>query len=266
MRIHHCLLASLLVLGAASVAVADDAADAAAHAATGKKAFADQRYPEAIAEFRAANALAPDPKLLYAIAQAQRLAGDCAGAIESYEAFIATKADPKLSEYSAENIKRCREDLANAPPPTEPTPVEPTPVEPTPVAPTPEPAPVLVPPGPGPGPIDGGGRPWYRDWIGDGLVVGGVVGIAVGTSFVISGRSSAQKANDATDYASFLAARDAASSALTRQRIGVGAAIVGAGLVVGGILHYKLGASGHEVRVGAVPTAGGAAVYAGVDL
>jgi tetratricopeptide (TPR) repeat protein len=265
MRIHHHVLAMLLVTLAAHGVHADPTA-AAVHAEAGKQAFAEERFAEAISEFRAANALDPDPKLLYAIAQAQRMAGDCAGAIESYKAFLATKPDAKLSEYSEANIARCKEDLAKLAAKAKTAPPEPVPVKPPPNPPTPEPAAVAltVPP---PDPVDqGGGRSWTRDWIGHALVGGGVATAAVGAVLVVSGRNAAAAANDASDYASFLEARAAASSALTKQRIGIGAAIVGVGLIVGGVIHYRLGSSGRELRVTAVPTEGGAAVFARVDL
>ena len=53
---------------------------------------------------------------------------------------------------------------------------------------------------------------------------------------------------------------------MTKQRIGIGAAIVGAGLIVGGIIHYRMSGGSHEVRVTAAPTAGGAAVFVGGEL
>jgi tetratricopeptide (TPR) repeat protein len=261
------LLTALVLLVAAPPARADSPnAEADKHAEAGKAAFAAERYSDAITEFRAANALRPDPKLVYAIAQAQRLAGDCAGAIKSYQEFIDTKSDAKLSEYSEANIARCKEELAAKP--------TPAPVEPTPPAPAPDPSPAPAPSEPSSSeirlpppeePTDTGSRPWYRDWIGNALVITGVAGVAVGTTFYVQGRNAASKANDAADYDSFLDAREAASSALTKQRIGLGAAIAGVGLVVGGILHYRISGK-REVRITAVPTAGGAAVFAGVDL
>jgi hypothetical protein len=256
MRIHHILLSTIVLLASASDARGDAAADADKHVAAAKAAFAEERYPDAIAEFRAAHALRPDPKLVYSIAQAQRLAGDCRGAIVSYEEFLATKPDAKLSEYSEANIAQCKKVIASQPEPVvEPTPppVEPAPVEPT-------PTPILE-----PSPPPEGGRPWYRDWVGNALVIGGVAGIAVGATFYVSGRNAAGKVNDASDHQSFLDAREAASSALTKQRIGLVAAGVGVGLVVGGVLHYKMSGK-REVRVTAVPTNGGAAIVLGGDL
>lgn len=259
MRASTILLTLVLT---ASAAQAGPDAELKKHEDAGKAAFAAERYADAIAEFRAANDLKPDPKYVYSIAQAQRMAGDCAGAIESYQAFLATKPDAKLADYSKANIDRCKEELAKNP---KPAPVEP--------APTPTPAePAITPSEPTPTPITGpvdtgdGARPWYRDWVGNAMVIGGVASAAVGTTVFLSGRSAANKVNNADDYTSFQDAQDAASSALTKQRIGIGAAIVGAGLIVGGILHYKMSGGGHEVRVTAVPTVGGAAVFAGVDL
>jgi len=265
MRIHHVLLAALLTLSTRD-ARGDTAADIAKHVEAAKAAFAEERYTDAIAEFRAANALKPDPKIVYSIAQAQRLAGDCKGAIESYQEFLTTKPEAKLKEYSETNIAQCKKELASQPtPPVEPTPtpvVEPTP---TPVEPTPTPVVEPTPMPTQPEPPPEGGRPWYRDWIGNALVIGGVAGIAVGATFFVSGRNAASKVNDASDHESFLEARDAASSALTKQRIGLGAAAVGVGLVVGGVLHYKMSGK-REVRVTAVPTAGGAAIVVGGSL
>jgi tetratricopeptide (TPR) repeat protein len=258
MRIQHVLLATMLFLSTRD-ARGDTAADLAKHIDAAKAAFAEERYDDAIAEFRAANALKPDPKIVYSIAQAQRLAGDCKGAIESYQEFLGTKPDAKLKEYSEANIAQCKKELASNPPPV----VEPTPtpvVEPTPT-PVLEPTPTPVTPDPPPE----GSRPWYRDWVGNALVIGGVAGIAVGATFFVSGRNAASKVNDATDHQSFLAAKQAASSALTKQRIGLGAAAVGVGLVVGGVLHYKMSGK-REVRVTAVPTDGGAAVVVGGSL
>jgi hypothetical protein len=265
MRIPHLLLATLLILSTRD-ARGDTAADAAKHVDAAKAAFAEERYADAIAEFRAAHALKPDPKLVYSIAQAQRLAGDCKGAIASYEEFLATKPDAKLEEYSKANITQCKKELASQPKPVvEPTP---TPVEPTPTPVEPTPTPVVEPtpmPTPTPEPPPEGGRPWYKDWVGNALVLGGVAGIAVGATFYVSGRNAAGKVNDASDHQSFLDAKESASSALTKQRIGLGAAAVGVGLVVGGILHYKMSGQ-REVRVTAVPTADGAAIVVGGSL
>src|SRR5688572_14519545 len=143
MRINSLFVAAVVSLVAhAADAQADDAAKAAEHIAAGKKAFAEARYADAIAELRAANALQPDPKLLYSIAQAQRMSGDCASAITTYEELIKAKSDPKsdpkLVEFSEANVTRCKEQLAKEPP--KPLVKEP-PAEPLPPS-TPQPRPI----------------------------------------------------------------------------------------------------------------------------
>jgi len=233
----------LLLIALTSPAFADGAAD---HVAAGKRAFADQRYAEAAAEFRAAYDLQPDPKLLYSIAQAQRMAGDCTGAIASYEAFIATKSDPKLSEFSKENIARCKELLAKEPPP--PPPVE------KPAEPQPQPPPVEKPieramPPPLERPVaPAGGAPWYRDYVGDALLGSGAVAIVVGSVVWLGGRNAASAANDATDYATFVAKRDAAASAVTKQAVGIGVGIAGVALAIGGVVHFTIAGGRGEVH------------------
>jgi tetratricopeptide (TPR) repeat protein len=79
------------------------------------------QYAAAIAPLRRAYELYPSPELLYDLAQAQRLAGDCAGALVAYRAFVATepeeplrsRADAKLLE-----MERCVEQarVSNPPP------------------------------------------------------------------------------------------------------------------------------------------------------
>jgi len=242
----------LALLATAVSASADPAADAAAHSAAGKKAFADGKYTEAIAEFRAANALQADPKLLYAIAQAQRMANDCAAAIISYEEFIKTKADDKLVEYSEANITRCKEQLAKEPP-KDPI-VAPKPIE-------PPPKPVVVEPPP---PRDDRAS-WTSDWVGHGLVGGGVIAGAIGIVLWTGGRSDAAAAADAENHADFIAARAAADGAVTKQRIGIGIAVTGVAAIAVGIIHYRM-AGNKEVRVGAAPAANGGAVFAKVTF
>lgn len=242
------IVTTWLVAGAA---LADPASDAAAKAEEGKKAFAENRYADAIAAFRAANELVPDPKLIYAIAQAQRMAGDCAAAVTSYEEFIKTKADDKLVEYSQANITRCKEQLAKEQPVQPVEPVKPV-----------EPAQPVAQPLPPPPPPREQPASWTGDWLGHGLVVGGVIATALGIVVWSGGRGDAAAVGDATTHEEFLAARDAADGAVTRQRIGLGLAVAGLALVGIGVYHYTtIGTK--EVRVGAAPAEHGGTVFAG---
>ena len=215
-------------------------ADSARHVAAGKRAFAEHRYVDAIAEFRAALAARRDPKLVYAIAQAQRLGGDCASAISSYEELIAKSRDRELVSNSHVNIARCRALLAIGAPASAPEPEQ--------ALPLPEPPPAAPPPPPPPPPPTPSVVPAVplcaveqrsHDTLGYGLVATGVVATLVGSIAWYRNRRSAEVANAATDYGSFLEAHDAAASALRWQHLGVGTGIAGLGLVVAGAVTVR---------------------------
>jgi hypothetical protein len=76
----------------------------------GNVLYRQGNYDGAIAKFRAANTLAPDPLTIFAIAQAQRLGGDC-HALESYAAFVAATPNTGLTAvaqtHMADLARRC---------------------------------------------------------------------------------------------------------------------------------------------------------------
>jgi hypothetical protein len=122
MRAVVSLLAALalLPLGRAAAQPSPEASPGTAAAEARKEAarlFAEGRalhqagdYASAIAKFRRANDLAPDPLVLFAIAQAQRLAGDCA-ARDTYASFLAaapaTSLRASVEKHIAELSTRC---------------------------------------------------------------------------------------------------------------------------------------------------------------
>jgi len=224
-------------------------ADSARHVAAGKRAFAERRYVDAIAEFRAALAARRDPRLVYAIAQAQRLGGDCGSAITSYEELIAKSRDRELVSNSRVNIARCRALLAagepvSAPEPEQPLPL-PAPPAPPPFVSSPPPPPPLPLPLPLPPPSVAPVAPLRvveersHDTLGYGLVATGVVATVIGSIAWYRNRRSAEVANAATDYGSFLEAHDAAASSLRWQHVGAGAGIAGLGLVIAGAVTVR---------------------------
>jgi tetratricopeptide (TPR) repeat protein len=105
----------------------------------GLRHFEARRYDEAIADFEAAYLVTPAAGLLYNMAQAHRLAGNCAKALSYYEQFMAAAPAAKMRERTAAQIaemQRCL--IAAAPPPvTVPDPPAPTPPAPDPPAPAP---------------------------------------------------------------------------------------------------------------------------------
>jgi tetratricopeptide (TPR) repeat protein len=110
------------------------------------------QYAEAILPLRRAYELYPSPELLYDLAQAERLAGDCEGALASYRDFLATEpSEPLRSRASSklDEMERCSEESrSNATPPSSSAPeaavAEPAAAAPPPAEPTRAPTPAAV--------------------------------------------------------------------------------------------------------------------------
>src|SRR5688572_3171688 len=114
-----------------------------------EEAFQAGRYADAAEAFGEAYAEEPDPKFVYAQAQAERLGGDCAHAIEHYDRFLALDPEAGAAEDARTNRERCRQELERRRPPPPPDPPPPRVVEPV-----DESAPT---------------RPWHRDPLGGAL-------------------------------------------------------------------------------------------------
>ena len=82
---HHPRLLVLLLALASAPALADEASD---HADRATRAYNLQDWNTALAEYRKAYQLDPKPETLWAIAQTQRLSGDCRSAVLTYKAYI----------------------------------------------------------------------------------------------------------------------------------------------------------------------------------
>jgi len=91
------VIAVVLVVGAAS-ARADEADDVRARelAESAQRHFDLGEYEEAIAEYREAYQLSPRPGLLYNLAQAFRLQGDCLTATRMYRNYLRLEPDSKM--------------------------------------------------------------------------------------------------------------------------------------------------------------------------
>jgi tetratricopeptide (TPR) repeat protein len=105
------------------------------------------RYAQAAAAFREAYRLVPAPGVLFNLAQAYRLKGDCKRARRTYRKFLKVSTDPAQSANALEHLGtlgRCGEQ----PPAVEPPAPAPQPQ----VLPTPAPAPPVIQPAPPPPP------------------------------------------------------------------------------------------------------------------
>lgn len=107
------------------------AAPAAARAEENKQALARSLFNLAIGEYQAkdyegaaaslakSHALDPRPEALYALAQAERLAGRCKDALAHYEELLELSKDDKIIKRVHENIALCKQIEAGKPAPEE---------------------------------------------------------------------------------------------------------------------------------------------------
>ena len=224
---------------------------AKAHIDAGTKLYNVQKYEEAAEEYQKAYLLDPKPAYLYASAQSQRLGGDCAKALRSYDAYLRTNPPEAEKVKARTNIERCEQDLKDRPPPVAEIapPIQVIEVPTPPPAPVPEvvvvPPPPLQPPSKLPGHL---------------LVGGGVAVAAVGVVFLLRGRGAIQDHNNASTYDDFIATRDGIDSAKLQQTLGVSAIAVGSALIIGGIAFYTVRSGERSSSVSASVAPGTASV------
>jgi tetratricopeptide (TPR) repeat protein len=103
-RLLLTLLAGLAVhAGTPAAARADERSIAREHFERGRKQFDLGRYDAAISEYSAAYEIKDDPALLYNIAQAHRLAGHAAAALQFYRRYLAR--EPRSPQRSEVEVK-----------------------------------------------------------------------------------------------------------------------------------------------------------------
>jgi tetratricopeptide (TPR) repeat protein len=220
------LMCPLVIATASSTARAGDPATAEQHLDEGTKLYNVQEYDKAAEEYQAAYLLDPKPEYLYAVAQAQRLGGDCTKALQSYRAYLRSEPSAEQREKAEKNIERCTEKLqhfqlkitvprletksqSSTTLPTMPQPVGPPP-------------------------------PTKNYVLGHILVGVGVAAIGGGAYFYRKGNRAIETHNSAQTYDTFDATNMGLDDARRQQTIGVSAAAAGGGLLVGGILYYVL--------------------------
>jgi tetratricopeptide (TPR) repeat protein len=225
--LHAGLVASLALasLPAYAAAPADVLQDAAAreHFDAAQAAFDRDDYAAAIPELKAAYAIEPNPMLLYAWAQAERFAGNCARASELYRQFLETEPAPEVARLARVNIRDCQAELGITPPKANPTTPAETETE-TETATETEPVPES----------DGDpAKPWYADGAGWALVGLGVVGMSVGLGVYVTGRRDTVDAPRVETESDYLEQVDRAR---VMQQAGVGVLGAGSGLLLAGII------------------------------
>jgi tetratricopeptide (TPR) repeat protein len=175
--------------------------------------YAAHQYRAAIIELEAAYALDPRREILFAQAQATRLAGDCPAALPLYDRFLAS--NPPLPQVEATRIAVARCEAAALAASAPPRPVTPPPA-------------IAVPPPPPPR--------WYNDRAGGALLGAGLVGVGAGAALIASAHSADNQARAVTDrYDTAVGLRDRAER---RWAWGLGAIVTGSALIAAGAGRY----------------------------
>ena len=210
------------------------------------RAFHDAgNYAAAITAFTQAYVMAPSPALLFNLAQAYRLQGDCEDAALMYRRYLATNPSPEgraLAEMHLASVERCIHMLSLhipvespsghivAPPPREKL---------TAVATTPGPA----------------SKAQIEKDVGVGLVLGGTVALAAATYYTVAAHNAS---NDvAAAYAMGAKWKDVAPIDERGKTAAARAKILGAGGVLGvagGIVTYLIGRHTEQLPVTVAPT------------
>lgn len=211
-------------------------------------------YGNAIVAFKEAYVMAPSPGLLFNLAQAYRLAGNCDDAVMMYRRYLNTNPSPearRIAEAHLATVERCvqKRGLTIEVGPTTPTTTG-----------------ALRPPAP-----DGGtvfAKPpdekhsELKKNIGIGVTIGGAIALSAAAYFTVDARSASQSVEEA--YANGAKWRDVEAIDQRGERSARNAKILGIGggvAVVGGVTLYVLGKRAERLApLSIVPTKRGAEV------
>jgi hypothetical protein len=228
------------------------------HLRRGIEFYAEKQYELAIVEFRAGYALDPRPDFLFALAQAERLSGDCPSAVVYYRRYLTTNPGTNQAEAARVNMRRCTRALESAPADkrerTTDAELDSAEQASEPAPPPAPPAPLVV-KAPAPAPA-----PWYSDKIALSLLGSSAAALALGGGFWMAKSSAESAADSATsdvEYDQHLA-RARRNRTISLVGFGVGAALA-AGTAYR-LITRRTSASEERTHLTAAPTSGGAAV------
>jgi tetratricopeptide (TPR) repeat protein len=179
--------------------------EAEKHFNLAKGHYQAEEYKDAARELSLAHKIEPRTNILFAWAQAERLAGNCDGATKLYHRLRKAELADQDRLGVLEGLERCgafeeadktqkkAEKLARS------------------------------------------GSPWYSDWLGDTLLVTGVVGLGVGASFY---QISGTERDDAMEAFVYETHKDLEARAKTHRQVSILAFSVGGALIAGSIARY----------------------------
>ena len=230
---------------------------AADHARRAQVNYDLQNWSLAIQEFHSAYAIEQKTDYLWGLAQAHRLAGDCAAAIKTFKAYRrsdltanqSTAAELQITKCEAEIEKKEAEAAVEARKAAEAQPaavVAPRVAAPPPGA-TDRPAPAAA--------LEK--KHFYLDVFGDTLFVGGAAAAGVGIYFLLRGSSDMVASTSNPTYRQYDSAVDHASAEQTTGGVLLG---VGGALIAGSIVRWlTMGSGSTEARAALVVAPNGVA-------
>lgn len=188
--------------------------EAQAHFDEAQRHFGEEDYAAAIPELKAAYALEPNPMLLYAWGQAERLAGSCERAVGLYRRFLETNPAPEQRQLAEANLVDCEAELPDdALDPEAPATEDEPPDD------------------------DGPPRRWYADPVGGVLLGVGVAGLITGGALMGLAQRRIRQAPNADiedEYYDVIAQAERFNTA--------GGVVLGVGgvLVLSGVIRYAI--------------------------
>ena len=223
------------VIGLAGAAYADKAGDLMKK---GIDQYKTGKYSDAATTLQQAYDLDHKPETLFALAQAQRLAGDCTSAAANYHKVLEQMSDVSTAKLVQQNLALCEKDA----PKPEPKP------EPVPVAPPPEPQVIT--------------KTVVKETAKTDVVAASLFGVGMLSLGAAGGLYLAASSNaDAADKASTLDAHNSLSDKAKSEDVGmIVAAGVGVAAIGYAVFRWTHG-SEPKTEVAAVPTNGGGALW-----
>ncbi|HEY0993754.1 MAG TPA: tetratricopeptide repeat protein [Kofleriaceae bacterium] len=204
-------------------------------------------YANAITAFTQAYVIAPSPALLFNLAQAYRLQGDCEDAALMYRRYLATNPSAQgqaLAETHLASVERCVHMLSLH------IPVERASSRAVPPPPPPRESVVVTRTQPAPS-----RRAQIEKDVGVGLVLGGTVALAAATYYTVAAHNASSDV--AAAYATGAKWKDVAPIDERGKTAAARAKILGAGGVLGvagGIVAYLIGRHTEQLPVTVAPT------------
>ncbi|MBL0215206.1 MAG: hypothetical protein IPQ07_15130 [Myxococcales bacterium] len=236
------ILAAGLTLSISTPRLANAEPSADELAKQGIEAYKTANYALATKLLTRSYELSKKPDTLFALAQAERLDGNCTLAVEHYKKLLAQTSEINAAKLIQTNLALCEKH------------------EPVVVPPSPPPETVKPAPAPAPAPVATTTKTIVRgpDHLAIAVFAGGALGLGVGTGLYIAANGAADDAKHAGTLDAFHEANDRSDRDRALSYVAFG---VGAGLVGYAIFRWVSAPTPRSTEVALTPTEGGSTVW-----